>query len=89
LRIDQVMTTCLKYCTPLAALMFLGAVGWTYLLPGGIGLRSAPYAFVAEGPPYVSPMYAVAESAPEGEPHAMAPGRATNLASQEDGRGSH
>src|SRR5690606_9169814 len=26
LRIDQVMTTCLKYCTPIAAVMFLGAV---------------------------------------------------------------
>jgi NADH-quinone oxidoreductase subunit H len=28
LRIDQVMTTCLKYCTPLAAAGFLGAVLW-------------------------------------------------------------
>lgn len=28
LRIDQVMTTCLKYCTPLAAAGFLGAVCW-------------------------------------------------------------
>jgi NADH-quinone oxidoreductase subunit H len=65
LRIDQVMTTCLKYCTPLAAMMFLGAVGWTYLLPGGIGLRSQPYAFVLESPPYISPMYAVAEQPAE------------------------
>lgn len=44
LRIDQVMTTCLKYCTPIAAAMFLGAIAWTYYLPGGLGLRSAPYA---------------------------------------------
>jgi NADH-quinone oxidoreductase subunit H len=44
LRIDQVMKVCLKYCTPIAAAMFLGAVCWTYLLPGGIGLRSMPYA---------------------------------------------
>lgn len=29
LRIDQVMTTCLKYCTPLAAAFFLGATIWT------------------------------------------------------------
>ena len=29
LRIDQVMKTCLKYCTPIAAVMFLGAVLWT------------------------------------------------------------
>lgn len=28
LRIDQVMTTCLKYCVPLAAICFLGTVGW-------------------------------------------------------------
>ncbi len=41
LRIDQVMTTCLKYCTPIAAAMFIGAVLWTYFLPGG--LLIAPY----------------------------------------------
>ncbi|MCG8449559.1 MAG: NADH-quinone oxidoreductase subunit NuoH, partial [Pirellulales bacterium] len=34
LRIDQVMTTCLKYCTPIAAAMFLGATCWHYQLPG-------------------------------------------------------
>ncbi|MDX1965016.1 MAG: NADH-quinone oxidoreductase subunit NuoH [Pirellulales bacterium] len=34
LRIDQVMTTCLKYCTPIAAVMFLGVVFWQqYHLP--------------------------------------------------------
>lgn len=31
LRIDQVITTCLKYCFPLAAICFVGAVGWTLL----------------------------------------------------------
>jgi NADH-quinone oxidoreductase subunit H len=36
LRIDQVMTTCLKYCTPIAAVMFAGAMLWQLLLPGGI-----------------------------------------------------
>jgi len=35
LRIDQVMTVCLKYCIPLAAAMFLGAMWWTYMWPGG------------------------------------------------------
>lgn len=30
LRIDQVMTTCLKYCTPIAAVMFLGVVAWKH-----------------------------------------------------------
>jgi NADH-quinone oxidoreductase subunit H len=43
LRIDQVMKTCLKYCTPIAAVMFLGAVGWTYVFPGGVTRMRAPY----------------------------------------------
>jgi NADH-quinone oxidoreductase subunit H len=33
LRIDQVITTCLKYCVPIAALAFLGATMWQYMLP--------------------------------------------------------
>ena len=44
LRIDQVMMVCLKYCTPIAAVMFLGASLWTYFLPGGFGLFGRPYA---------------------------------------------
>ncbi len=39
LRIDQVMTTCLKYCTPLAAVCFLGALGWQ---TGMFGLAAGP-----------------------------------------------
>ena len=31
LRIDQVMATCLKYCVPLVAVFFLGALGWQLL----------------------------------------------------------
>jgi hypothetical protein len=31
LRIDQVLTTCLKYCVPLAAIGFVGAVAWQVL----------------------------------------------------------
>ena len=44
LRIDQVMATCLKYCTPIAAAMFLCAVAWQYALPGRnfFGLLPAP-----------------------------------------------
>jgi hypothetical protein len=30
------MTTCLKYCTPIAAVMFAGAMLWQLLLPGGL-----------------------------------------------------
>jgi len=36
LRIDQVMTTCLKYCTPIAAAMFAGVMLWQLALPGGL-----------------------------------------------------
>ena len=41
LRIDQVMTTCLKYCVPIAAVMFLGATLWQYYWPNGVifGIR--------------------------------------------------
>jgi NADH-quinone oxidoreductase subunit H len=35
LRIDQVITTCLKYCVPIAAMAFLGATLWQYLWPAG------------------------------------------------------
>lgn len=50
-RIDQVMKTCLKYCVPIAAVMFLGAVGWTLTWPGGLtGLRERPYGDVLERP---------------------------------------
>jgi hypothetical protein len=35
LRIDQVMTTCLKYCVPLASAMMAGAMLWTYFFPDG------------------------------------------------------
>jgi NADH-quinone oxidoreductase subunit H len=31
LRIDQVLTTCLKYCVPLAAFCFVGAMLWKAL----------------------------------------------------------
>jgi len=33
LRIDQVMTMCLKYCVPLGAFCFLGVLGWQILAP--------------------------------------------------------
>jgi NADH-quinone oxidoreductase subunit H len=36
LRIDQVMTTCLKYCVPIASAMLAGAMIWMYCCPGGL-----------------------------------------------------
>ena len=53
LRIDQVMATCLKYCTPIAAAMFLGATFWHYKLPekNFFGLVEVPAAVyeISEG----------------------------------------
>ena len=66
LRIDQVMTTCLKYCTPIAAVMFLGAAIWTYLLPGGVLHLREPYGSVAEDPELrpLPPQHAAAPAEP-------------------------
>ncbi len=50
LRIDQVMTTCLKYCVPLAAAMFVGVMFWSYAFPGGLIPRKTPMGAVAEAP---------------------------------------
>ncbi len=53
LRIDQVMATCLKYCTPIAAAMFFGATFWQYQMPAKnfFGLMDVPDAVyeISEG----------------------------------------
>jgi NADH-quinone oxidoreductase subunit H len=36
LRIDQVITTCLKYCVPIAAVAFLIVTLWQYALPNRV-----------------------------------------------------
>jgi NADH-quinone oxidoreductase subunit H len=46
LRIDQVMTTCLKYCVPLASLMLVGTMASIFVLRGGL-----PRAHKPEEPP--------------------------------------
>jgi NADH-quinone oxidoreductase subunit H len=40
LRIDQVITTCLKYCVPIAAIGFVGAAWWQYMWPHGVFLKT-------------------------------------------------
>ncbi len=76
LRIDQVMKTCLKYCTPIAAVMFLGAIAWTYLLPGGVGLRARPYAESILPPPVAAPTETVpAPAEPANQVADLQPGR--------------
>ncbi len=42
LRIDQVMTTCLKYCLPLVSAMLAGAMLWTFIFPGGVVRKIMP-----------------------------------------------
>jgi NADH-quinone oxidoreductase subunit H len=41
LRVDQVMKTCLKYCTPIVCVMFVGAALWSYAFPGGVWLKES------------------------------------------------
>ncbi|MCE5269083.1 MAG: NADH-quinone oxidoreductase subunit H [Planctomycetaceae bacterium] len=36
LRIDQVMTTCLKYCVPIASAMIAGVLVWSFVFPSGV-----------------------------------------------------
>src|SRR5262249_15591382 len=92
LRIDQVMTTCLKYCTPIAAFGFLGAVLWTYYLPGGLFLGNN-YGHVREAhmilpqyPPAEAPAAVTAETPPAKGAAAGAP--ASALSQQEARRGN-
>ena len=40
LRIDQVITTCLKYCVPIAAVCFLGATLWQLTWPNGLFFKT-------------------------------------------------
>jgi NADH-quinone oxidoreductase subunit H len=48
LRIDQVITTCLKYCVPIAAVAFLGAALWQYQFPNGALIHQTPAAYQVE-----------------------------------------
>jgi NADH-quinone oxidoreductase subunit H len=50
LRIDQVITTCLKYCVPIASAMLAGAMLWMYFVPGG-WVHQVRRALSAERPP--------------------------------------
>jgi NADH-quinone oxidoreductase subunit H len=45
LRIDQVITTCLKYCVPIAAMSFLFVTWWQYAYPRGFFVDTQQAAF--------------------------------------------
>jgi NADH-quinone oxidoreductase subunit H len=60
LRIDQVMTVCWKYCTPLAAAMLFGAMLWCYALPEGLLQAFRPHPEAAarwSAPPAAQPAH--------------------------------
>lgn len=67
LRIDQVITACLKYCVPIAAVAFLGATGWQYLWPNGMlfGASASSYSALerlpADAPVALPPATAAAD----------------------------
>jgi NADH-quinone oxidoreductase subunit H len=64
LRIDQVITTCLKYCVPIAAIAFVGATLWQYTFPNRMFFGLVP----------MRPQsYALAEMLPGTEPNAAEP----------------
>ncbi len=68
LRIDQVMQTCLKYCTPIAAVMFLGAVVWKFAFPGGLILPpTTPLGEVRESLSAAARPGEIAKAAPHGD----------------------
>ncbi len=56
LRIDQVMTTCLKYCVPLASAMLAGAMLWTFFLPGGLIAQVRKSVTAVEQPRQAGPL---------------------------------
>jgi NADH-quinone oxidoreductase subunit H len=66
LRIDQVITTCLKYCVPIAAVAFLGATWWQYTWPNGMVFKLPASAYEVhehwEYPPAAAPVKPAAES---------------------------
>lgn len=68
LRIDQVMTTCLKYLLPISCFLFLGVVSWPLILAGTIG-RTAIFAPMGDRVPV--PAYVEHHAAAEAQSEAV------------------
>jgi NADH-quinone oxidoreductase subunit H len=98
LRIDQVMTTCLKYCTPIAAAMFLGAVLWSRAFPDGWIIKSTfplgdvheswlmqEYAAAKKGSAAKAQPVGEEDSKGAGEPQATSEVRRTKLGAAQSG----
>lgn len=69
LRIDQVITTCWKYCTPIVCFTFVGTTAWMLVLPNGVGVLPGP------ARPYASVREAGAPARPEPRPESEAVAR--------------
>jgi NADH-quinone oxidoreductase subunit H len=65
LRIDQVITTCLKYCVPIAAVAFLGATWWQYTWPNRAFFALKPVSPAAYQLAELLPKSGAQQSAPE------------------------
>src|SRR5258705_4188908 len=72
LRIDQVITVCLKYCVPIAAVMFLCATGWQYYLP------NRTFFGITESPAYIAELAEVRAQADTKPPAPTKPGPAAS-----------
>jgi NADH-quinone oxidoreductase subunit H len=72
LRIDQVITVCLKYCVPIAAVMFLCATIWQYYLP------NRAFFGMKESPTFISQLAEVRVPAEAKPPAATKPAPATS-----------
>jgi NADH-quinone oxidoreductase subunit H len=84
LRIDQVMTTCLKYLVPISCFLFLGATVWSLLLPGRVAMGVLP----GLGERVISERSAAGETAAEADARRPAAGErvvAATISSAEEG----
>jgi NADH-quinone oxidoreductase subunit H len=72
LRIDQVITVCLKYCVPIAAVMFLCATTWQYYLP------NRTFFGITEMPAYIAQLAEVRAQADTKPPTATKPAPAAS-----------
>ena len=73
LRIDQVMTTCLKYLVPISCFLFLATTLWSLLLPGKVMANALPWFEQSMGERL--PSASAGDESVEGDASAMLSGR--------------
>jgi NADH-quinone oxidoreductase subunit H len=81
LRIDQVITTCLKYCVPIAAVMFLAVTLWQFAMPNRV------FFGLLEMQPFAAGLAEVRTAPAAKQPEAAKPApTARNRSAEIDGR---